>query len=83
MSSHTVSNSKFTSRLRGAAALALALALAACGPEGFVDRVGSAVGVTGGASGSGGTGGAGGAGGTGGGVGGAAAGQRRRWWRER
>jgi hypothetical protein len=64
--SHTVSNSKFTC-LRGASALVLALALAACGPEGFVDRVGSAVGVTGGASGSGGTGGT---GGTGGGVGG-------------
>jgi hypothetical protein len=47
------------------------LALAACGPEGFVDRVGSAVGVTGGSGGSDGTGGTGGGVGGSGGVGGA------------
>jgi hypothetical protein len=74
VSSTTFSSKKIICCLRGASALALALALAlaACGPDGFVDRVGSAVEVTGGSGGSDAAGGAGGDAGSGsGGVGGA------------
>jgi hypothetical protein len=50
VSPNTISNRKLAWRLRGGVRAGSGLALAACGPEGFVDRVGSAVGVTGGSA---------------------------------